>query len=277
MLQHKATPLFIPNEIGSLFVMYYTPLSNSRSECVLHIPAFAEEMNKARHMVAMQAEAWAEQGYAVLVLDLWGTGDSQGDFSEATWSIWLSNIVTAQEWLQEQGYSTINLWGLRSGNLLALDYLQHNNTCVDKLICWQPVLNGELFIMQFLRLRIAATMMNKSKTQEKTSDLKLKLVNGQSVEVAGYLLNPELVMPMSSIQAKFLNINNVKQINIFEMVESSEVSENHVTNQWLKQLSDNNNKVSLDVIKGSHFWATQEITESVDLIKLSSQRISEWL
>jgi len=273
MSQHKITPLFISSKRGALFAMYYTPITGNSSKCIFHIPAFAEEMNKSRHMVAMQAQAWAEQGYAVLVLDLWGTGDSQGDFSDATWEIWLSDIDTAVKWLQDKEYLSINLWGLRSGNLLALDYLQHHNSSIDKLICWQPVLNGELFMMQFLRLRIAAAMMNKNKTQEKTSDLKQQLLNGQSVEVAGYLLNPELVIPLSSVQAKSININNVKQINIFELVQGNEVVESHVTNQWIKQLTENKNKVSIDVINGSHFWATQEITDAVDLIKLSSTRV----
>jgi len=274
MSQYKITPLFISSTRGSLFAMYYTPIISNGSQCIIHIPAFAEEMNKSRHMVAMQAQAWAEQGYAVLVLDLWGTGDSQGDFSEATWDIWLNDIDTAVKWLQEKEYISINLWGLRSGVLLALDYLQKHGLNIDKFICWQPVLNGELFIMQFLRLRIAAAMMNKNKTQEKTSELKQQLLNGQSVEVAGYFLNPELVIPMISVQAKSININSVKQINIFELVQGNEVVESHVTNQWIKKLTGNKNKVSLDVIiDNSYFWLTQEITESIDLIKLSSERV----
>jgi len=274
MLQYKITPLFISSKQGKLFAMYYTPITSNRSKCILHIPAFAEEMNKSRHMVAMQAQAWADQGYAVLILDLWGTGDSQGDFSEATWDIWLSNIVTAVEWLQEKQYLSISLWGLRSGILLALEYIQKHSPKIDKLICWQPMLNGELFIMQFLRLRIAASMMNKNQPQEKTSDLKQQLLNGQNVEVAGYLLNPELVIPMISVQAKSIGINNVKSINIFELVQGNEVTESHVTNQWITQLTESKNKVSLDVIiDNSYFWSTQEITESVDLIKLSSERV----
>ena len=69
-------------------------------KAIIHIPAFAEEMNKSRRMLAMQAQAFAGQGYAVLVLDLFGTGDSSGDFGEATWDIWLQNIDTALVWLK---------------------------------------------------------------------------------------------------------------------------------------------------------------------------------
>ena len=159
MLKNKVTPLFIPSDPGSLFAMYFTSRSKSNSQCIVHIPAFAEEMNKSRHMVSMQARAFADQGYSVLVFDLWGTGDSQGEFSEATLEIWLNNIQSVLLWLQDKGYQSIHLWGLRSGVLLAMDYVHKYDSCIDQLICWQPVLNGEQFVMQFLRLRMPLVNM----------------------------------------------------------------------------------------------------------------------
>jgi len=271
MLKHKITPLFISSDFGALFAMYYAPIASNASQCILHIPAFAEEMNKSRHMVAIQAQAWAEQGYSVLVLDLWGTGDSHGDFSAATWDIWLKNIDTAITWLQDKGYQSISLWGLRSGVLLAIEYIGKYNAHIDRLICWQPVLNGEQFIMQFLRLRIATAIIDKKKPQEQTSDLKKQLIDGQSVEVAGYCLNPELVVPMVSVEIEEINFDNVKQIHIFELTRGSEEQVRYTTTQWIKQIET---KASLDVINGCSFWATQEISESVELIALSSKRVT---
>ena len=43
------------------------------------VKAWAEEMNKARRMAALQARLLAENGYAVLQIDLHGCGDSSGD------------------------------------------------------------------------------------------------------------------------------------------------------------------------------------------------------
>lgn len=271
---YKTLPLFISAELGQIFAMYYSPLDNPNSQCIIHIPAFAEEMNKSRHMVAMQAQAYAEQGVSVLVLDLWGTGDSQGDFSEATWDTWLENINTAVKWLQEKHYKLISLWGLRTGVLLALSYLQKYDPYIDKLICWQPVLKGEQFVMQFLRLTVAAAMMDKDKPQKTTASLKQQLLNGQSVEVAGYCLNPELALPMISAKIDQIKTNQLKQIQIFELAVTSDEGENYATSQWIKQLNQQGVKTSLDIISGCHFWATQEISESLELITLSSQRVS---
>ena len=275
MLKHKMTPLFIPSDLGSLFCMHFLPSSNHKQQCILYIPAFAEEMNKTRHMVAMQTRAFTEQGYAVLVLDLWGTGDSQGGFSEATWDVWLSNIGTAVKWMQNEGYKSLSLWGLRVGALLAIDFLHKNNSPINNLICWQPVLNGELFVMQFLRLRVASSMVDKTLTQEKTSDLKAQLLSGQSVEVAGYSLNPQLIIPMLSVHATQLSLNNTNVCHIFELKEGEELEGSLMTTQWVKQLTEAGVKVSFDIVKGQPFWVTQEISESTRLIKQSSKRLSE--
>lgn len=272
---YKMTPLFISSDVGSLFGVHFSPNSNDSKQCIIYLPAFAEEMNKTRHMVTMQARAFAEQGYAVLVLDLWGTGDSQGDFAEATWEIWLHNVGTAIEWMQNQGYSCINLWGLRTGTLLAIDFLHRNDSLIDSFICWQPVLNGEQFVMQFLRLRIAAAMMDKTTTQEKTSDLKEQLLSGNNIEVAGYSLNPQLIIPMLSLQARLMSLSDIKQCYLFELKQGQESEGNRVTTQWAKQLTESGVKVSFDVVNDQPFWATQDISESLSLLKITSKRIAE--
>jgi len=277
IFKHKVDPFFIPTELGGLFALYYSAEPSEKKQCILHIPAFAEEMNKARHMVAIQSQAFAEQGYAVLVLDLWGTGDSEGEFCEATWDIWQSNISSAIQWLESKGYDSISLWGLRLGALLAMDYLNQNNCNVERLICWQPVLNGELYVSQFLRLRVAAAMITKNKSKEKTVDLKKQIQEGEAVEVSGYLLNPELIIPLLSVQTKNMTLHNVKKFHILELTLGSETEESYATTQWVKQTTQQGIDVTYDVINSPPFWATQEISESANLITLSSKKVSEWI
>jgi len=274
MLKHKVTPFFITGEQGSLFAMHFSPILGSTSKCIIYIPAFAEEMNKSRHMLAMQARAFVDRGYSVLIIDLWGTGDSQGEFSEATWGIWLNDIDAAVKWAQSKGHTSISFLGLRVGALLGMDYLHQYGPHIDRLICWQPVLNGEQFVMQFLRLRVAAAMMDKNAAQEKTSDLKHKLLDGQYVEVSGYQLNPKLVNPMMAIRAEQLNLQTIKQCNVFELTVGSDLDATYTLSKWVKTIEQKEINVSLDVINGSLFWATQEISESSDLIQITSNKLS---
>src|SRR3546814_1526626 len=57
------------------------------------------EMNRSRRMAALQARALAALGIDVLLLDLFGTGDSAGDFRDARWEIWREDAMAAVAWL----------------------------------------------------------------------------------------------------------------------------------------------------------------------------------
>jgi len=256
-------PVFIPGQTGDLFALYYTPIAEERpKKVILHIPAFAEEMNKSRHMVALQARALAQHGYGVLVIDLFGTGDSVGHFSDATWLIWQDNIQSAIQWLVKKGAESINLWGLRTGVLLAMNFVANTLTPIDKLIGWQPVLNSETFVMQFLRLRVAAAVMDRNAPQEKTSDLKQQLLDGKTIEVAGYRLNPNLIGPMLAINSNELNLTSITNWVLFEMASSVEKSISTPNAKFVEALNSKNKKASIKTVVGSSFWSTQEIVEA---------------
>lgn len=268
-------PLFLASDSGALFCAYYPPATEPPTRAILHVPAFAEEMNKSRQMVALQARAFAARGYAVLVMDLFGTGDSVGDFGDATWTLWLDNIATAIAWLQGRGASTVDLWGLRSGALVAMDFVSRRSAAVDRLIAWQPVLNGDTFVTQFLRLRVAASVMDNNAPKEKTSDLKRQLQDGLAVEVAGYSLNPDLVNPLLSIRSDRLSLIGLKSLTMFEVVASADAQIGMASAQFLAQLQATGINCSLTQAVGDSFWATQEITLAPELIALTTDRVGQ--
>jgi exosortase A-associated hydrolase 2 len=270
-------PFFIETCSGSLFGVFWPSQGNDLNQAILHIPAFAEEMNKSRRMVALQARALAEQGYAMSVIDLFGTGDSDGDFGEASWDIWLQNIADVIAWLKQQGAHTITLWGLRLGALLAMDFSHHNPGLVDRLLLWQPVLNGDVFVTQFLRLRVAAAMMNAALPQEKTSELKSRLLNGQTLEVAGYALHPDLIRPLVALKAVTLSLQNIKEVVIFELAASNESEPSLLNQQFLNRLQAVDIKASLTVVEGDTFWGSQEIVTTLNLIQFTSEKVKQWL
>lgn len=268
-------PSFIDSCSGLLFAVYWPPVGQAVSKAILHVPAFAEEMNKSRRMVALQARTLAEQGYAVMVLDLFGTGDSEGDFAEATWSVWLQNIADAIAWLKRQGAQTISLWGLRVGALLAMDFVILHPSEIDKIIAWQPVLNGDLFVTQFLRLRVAAAMMNSAMPQEKISDLKKRLQDGQSLEVAGYSLNPDMIRPMMALKADPLALQSLKAVSIFELVADEQSQLSLANQQFLNTLQTVGKNAFLIKVIGDSFWASQEIATVPGLIEATTERVSQ--
>ena len=72
---------------GALCALYFPPRAGvaARGD-LLVLPSFAEEMNRCRAMVSLQARVLAEAGVGTLVLDPFGTGDSAGEFADATWA-----------------------------------------------------------------------------------------------------------------------------------------------------------------------------------------------
>lgn len=264
------SPFFLDAEGRALFCMFYPAQEIQQPKgYILHVPAFAEEMNKSRRMVALQAHAFAEAGYAVLVLDVFGTGDSAGDFSEATWSLWKQDLAAACQWLVGRGAITITLWGLRIGVLLAIDFAVDTEFKINHLLCWQPVLSGELFIMQFLRLRVATTMMDRYAPQEKTADLKQKLLDGQLLEVAGYSLNPDLIRPLLVLSAQYMTTVGIERISVIEVAASSEKPASANTLKFVEAQRSQGKSIVLTTVVGSPFWTSQEIAEVPVLLSAS--------
>jgi exosortase A-associated hydrolase 2 len=183
---------FLQARQGQRFCLFHPPGQHARG-ALLYVHPFAEEMNKTRRMAALQARSFARQGYGVLQIDLYGCGDSSGDFADARWDIWKQDLTLALDWLAARHYGPIGIWGLRLGALLALDFSVDGDRFLERLILWQPVLSGKIHLNQFLRLRVASQMLGMDDAPSvSNASLRMQLAGGSSVEVAGYELSAEL-------------------------------------------------------------------------------------
>jgi exosortase A-associated hydrolase 2 len=189
----------------------------------------------------------------------------------------LKNVGTGIDWLKGRHAGPIYLWGLRSGVLLAMDYASRGQYRIERLIAWQPVLNGDTFITQFLRLRVAAAMLDNDAPQEKASDLKRQLLEGQFIEVAGYLLNPDLIKPLLSLRADRVIWQAAREVVIAEVVPSVDSAVSIGNSQWLDRLLEQNICASLTKVVGDAFWANQGSSGVPDLIKITGEKTAHWL
>lgn len=256
-------PFFLPSRRGALFAIDHPP-SSAGEQAVLYIPPFAEEMNKARRMVALQAAELARSGCRVLLLDLYGTGDSAGDFRDARWEFWLDDLTRAVEWLAGQGCRRVTLWGLRAGCLLALGLLHEGRVSADRLVLWQPVITGKQMLTQFLRLRIAAELAG-DRGRETVASMREQLSRGEPLEVAGYELAPELA---ASIDAQNLSPppQNVP-VYWYEVASVGERPLSPVAATTVDAWRQAGIRVEAEVIKGEPFWMTQEVTLAPALLQ----------
>lgn len=193
-------PFFLESPKGRRLAVYHTP--NGDVEAwgqILCVPAFNEEMNRCRSMVTKQARAFAEQGVGTLVIDLYGTGESDGEHGDASWETWLDDIAAGIGWLDKQAGGCIALLGIRLGVPLAAQALRSTTKSGLALIAWQPVIDGKAYFTQFLRMRIAANMDRTDIPKETTSALRGEIAAGRSVEIAGYEIRPELAAAIEAL------------------------------------------------------------------------------
>ncbi|MES2715279.1 MAG: hydrolase 2, exosortase A system-associated [Pseudomonadota bacterium] len=154
---------------------------------VLYLPPHVEEMNRCRSHVVLQARALAARGWHCLLLDPHGTGESDGETDAADWDHWRADAAAAAAWLAQQTGHAPTLWGLRTGALLAAELATSAAVPVAGLLLWQPVLDGKLYLNQYLRLRIASQLVRDGE-KETTDSIRARLAAGEVVEVAGYPL-----------------------------------------------------------------------------------------
>jgi exosortase A-associated hydrolase 1/exosortase A-associated hydrolase 2 len=264
------TPLFLPTVDGDLYLSLFRPSAErSIQGWVLYLPPFAEEMNKARPMASRQARLLSERGFCVVVPDLYGTGDSSGDFGEVNWSRWLQDCAQVLDWIQTQGGQKVQLWSLRGGCFLALELANNRPDLVARLVLWQPVTSGKQFVNQFLRLRMAAGLMEGK--QETTAQLRAILAAGQNLEVAGYELSPEMIQQLDGLDAARLappaNVETLwLEIAAGEGNPVMPISQK-VLDTWKQQGAS----VSAQVVAGDQFWATQEVAFAPALLEETTE------
>ena len=259
-------PFFIDVDDRRLFAIAFAPATAARGT-VLFCPPFAEEMNKGRRMVSQTARRLASQGFLVLSLDLFGTGDSSGDFQDASWEAWRTDLQAGVNWLRTQapGHDPV-FWALRLGACLAIDVATASPSPPSRMVLWQPVVSGKTFVTQFLRLRVAAEKMQRGSTTS-TSELRDRSAAGETLEVAGYALNPGLIESIEAMDLRACGLPGECAVDWFDLAASPTMPRSPLvaatTNHWIEQHS----RVAVHEVVSEPFWSTVEISECPELIE----------
>ena len=255
---------------GERFCVFY-PASGAPLGSVLYLHPFAEEMNKSRRMAALQAREFAARGYNVLQIDLFGCGDSSGDFGDARWDVWNDDVALAADWLARHAEGPMHLWGLRLGALLALEHSRQASQSLAGLLLWQPVASGAQFLTQFLRLRLSSEMLSGAAAGKGTEELRAQLAAGRPLEIAGYELAPELAFAIERLDLASLAPQNVPA-RWFEV--NAEGKPTPVLRRAAQAWSAAGVEVDLQAVRGEPFWSSVEISECPELVAATSDALA---
>ena len=255
-----SSAFFLRAEPGHRFCIYRHPADGDAHRGIVYVHPFCEEMNKARRMAALQSRRLAAAGYAVLQVDLFGCGDSSGDFADARWDIWKQDLQVALGWLKSRVDGPLGLWGLRLGATLAADVARDPGLGIEELLLWQPVNNGEQFLTQFLRLRLAAEMLAEGTAQTGVRELRETLARGVPLEIAGYDLHPGLAAEIEGLRLADL-LPAVKRVHWLEVTAQAEPKLSPLSQRALEAWRMKGLDVRAAAVTGEPFWSTIEVTE----------------
>lgn len=259
---YEACARFEPAPGGPRFVLTYRPAPNTARGAVLLAPPFAEEMNKCRRMVALAARALASQGWHVIQTDLFGCGDSAGEFGEADWSEWVADLQRMVE-PRRATDREIWLWGIRAGALLLPPLLELHPMA--NVVLWQPALDGAQVLNQFLRLRTSAGLFHEAPMSDRKS-LREQLSRGEPLEVAGYVLSPRVANEMAAARLD-LPPGFGGRVEWFEVADDVGEAPSRRTASVLQSWRARGHDIAFECIEGAPFWQTVEIAEVPALVE----------
>jgi exosortase A-associated hydrolase 2 len=262
-------------ERGRRFCVLYEPADTAASlGAIVYIHPFAEEMNKSRRMAALQAQALADAGWTVLQVDLFGCGDSEGEFGDANWQQWQADVKYAAVWLRERTGCEPSLWGLRAGCLLACEAARDMKPATS-LLLWQPVVSGRQSLQQFLRLKVASQLFGEPKLDRiGTRQLMDQLAHGEAVEIAGYALSPGLALGLDA--AELTLPAAPARVAWLEVVPHTPAELSPAAHNRIASWQAAGHRVASHAVAGAAFWQTQEIAECPELVRATLALVAAW-
>jgi exosortase A-associated hydrolase 2 len=259
---------FVGGAAGMRWRLVSEPADGGCIGTVIAVHAFAEEMNKSRHMAARMARLLAADGWRVVQKDLLGCGDSSGDFGDATGPAWVADVD--DELARADAGRPVWLWGTRAGALLAAAALPRRPQA--NLLLWQPALSGAQHLQQFLRLHAGARIVGSGKASSSAQSPAQQLRAGMPVEIGGYEVNPALAAGLEAasfdVPADFSG-----RIAWCEVGADAAADMSPAAARVVERLRARGVAVATEVLAGPPFWQTQEIEVCEALLQCSQRAL----
>jgi len=196
----KIEPLFFQSQNGRRLCGVWRASTPAPGNCWIICPPFAEEEKSAHRTLVELADSLFAKGDAVLGFAYSGTGDSDGEFENASLTNWCEDILNACEYSRARHpQSALGLIGLRLGASLAAQVAEQIGA--DNIILIEPILRGRSFLMQLgARKKLRAMMTEEEggsqKAEVRSQDAKFEDLDGWPL---GETLREELrVLDLSS-------------------------------------------------------------------------------
>jgi len=187
------TPFYFGTSDRRIFGIYEpaAPGTAGKRAAVLCYPWGSEYLHAHRAMRQLAIKL-SVAGYHTLRFDLFGTGDSGGDMTDASLAGWQNDVHMALEELREiVGAASATLIGLRLGAAIAANVLAQRPDDIDALVMWDPIVRGEHYLAD---LGVAS--------EAQACPPRNGCDTPQTIEVQGFPLTQDLLREIRSIDLR---------------------------------------------------------------------------
>lgn len=210
-------------------------------------------------MIAEVGRRLEGSGIGMLLVDLFGTGDSEGEFAQADWQRWKSDLAAAMQWAAAEGAPIRGMLAIRLGCILGSEALAGIGHTMQRTVMWQPVVSGRRFLEQFLRLRVAASMMGGGDSKETVAALRTRLKSGELLEVAGYEISGTLSDQLDAAELRPFLRSHLGEVHWMEAVRSADTALPVPSTTAIDAARATGLAVTPHSVMGEPFWSSTEI------------------
>ncbi|MBT3027665.1 MAG: alpha/beta hydrolase [Candidatus Thiodiazotropha sp. (ex Ctena orbiculata)] len=249
------TPFFFTCNTYRLYGVLHLPDQGNPAHGFVFCHPFVEEKLWAHKVYVSFARELVANGYAVMRFDHYGHGDSEGEFRDATISIYKQDIDAAINELKIKvpSIEKVSLFGFRLGATVAAS-ISEDRDDIASLILWEPVVNGEAYIQELLRSHLATQLSVFGKVTVSRQELIDQIIAGEEVNIDGYELTKSLYDEIKLID---LSVEKKYKGNVFILQISSGLSDN--PNNKYQELCEKYETCKAEIVVEKPFW--REIKE----------------
>jgi len=255
--------LFIEAEKRLFSFIFLPELEKRKSIGFVIIHPFAEERKSAHRILVELSRELYHIGFPVLMFDLRGCGDSEGDFGSVRLSEWIADIDAAVNTLHScTDLSSIGIISLRFGAFLSSCYSSLKKN-ISENIWIEPVLDPLEYLRKSLRHKLIKELCTDGSIQSNRNELFQNLQNSMSIDFSGYEISSDFYKDLQYECQRQTLIQQLDQINKGFVIS---ISTNGKMTKNVKEISLQKPELAYETIKMDLFWNKIEKTDNQELI-----------
>lgn len=247
---------------GELLGMIYEDRAGgARDTAVLICNPFGDERKSSCLALSRMACHIARKGFRVLRFDYYGTGDSPGDFREATLESRLDDIASAAEFLS--GFEKTDglvLIGLRYGALLAARSARGIELCRGVALL-EPVPDGRSYFERQIQRKKVRQMITSGKASSSSEE------DGEEiVDLDGYPIPKDII---EGLQSPCLSETELSGKILLVQISFDE-NLRRETKELRDSLGSGDTGILTKTVVLPPFWSRIDITDTTELNEVAS-------